>query len=81
MTSEPAGAPSDRSGLVFQLVDEFGHAPDLDAGLALRRLRGLHDLDPRLEVMKTAEPPGRKSGVKVASPAELVGKLKDAGAI
>jgi electron transfer flavoprotein beta subunit len=39
------------------------------------------DIKPRLEVMKTAEPPGRKSGVKVASPAELVGKLKDAGVI
>jgi len=27
------------------------------------------------------EPPGRKSGVKVGSSAELVGKLKDAGVI
>src|SRR6185503_20190555 len=35
------------------------------------------DIKPRLEVMKTAEPPSRKSGVKVGSPAELVGKLKD----
>jgi electron transfer flavoprotein beta subunit len=39
------------------------------------------DVKPRLEVVKTSEPPGRKSGVKVASVAELVGKLKDAGAI
>jgi electron transfer flavoprotein beta subunit len=39
------------------------------------------DIKPRLEVVKTAEPPSRKSGVKVASPAELVGKLKDAGVI
>jgi electron transfer flavoprotein beta subunit len=39
------------------------------------------DIKPRLQVVKTAEPPGRKSGVKVASVAELVGKLKDAGAI
>jgi electron transfer flavoprotein beta subunit len=39
------------------------------------------DIKPRLEVVKTSEPPGRKSGVKVASVAELVGKLKDAGAI
>ncbi len=39
------------------------------------------DPKPRLEVIKTADPPGRKSGVKVASPAELVGKLKDAGVL
>ena len=37
------------------------------------------DAKPRLEVVKTVEPPSRKSGVKVGSPAELVGKLKDAG--
>jgi electron transfer flavoprotein beta subunit len=36
---------------------------------------------PRLDVLKTSEPPGRKSGVKVASVAELVGKLKEVGAI
>ncbi len=35
------------------------------------------DTKPRLEVVKTAEPPGRKAGVKVGSVAELVGKLKD----
>ena len=35
------------------------------------------DAKPRLEVLKTTEPPGRKSGVKVGSVAELVGKLKD----
>lgn len=39
------------------------------------------DIKPRLQVVKTSEPPGRKSGVKVGSVAELVGKLKDAGAI
>jgi electron transfer flavoprotein beta subunit len=39
------------------------------------------DTKPRLEVVKTSEPPGRKSGVKVASVAELVGKLKEVGAI
>ena len=39
------------------------------------------DLKPRLTVLKTTEPPGRKSGVKVANPAELVAKLKDAGII
>ncbi len=35
------------------------------------------DIKPHLQVLKTAEPPGRKSGVKVGSVAELVGKLKD----
>jgi electron transfer flavoprotein beta subunit len=35
------------------------------------------DVKPRLQVLKTAEPPGRKSGVKVGSVAELVAKLKD----
>ncbi|MGH6742362.1 MAG: electron transfer flavoprotein subunit beta/FixA family protein, partial [Bradyrhizobium sp.] len=39
------------------------------------------DVKPRLQVLKTTEPPGRKAGVKVASVAELVGKLKDAGVI
>jgi electron transfer flavoprotein beta subunit len=35
------------------------------------------DVAPRLTVVKTSEPPGRKSGVKVGSVAELVAKLKD----
>jgi electron transfer flavoprotein beta subunit len=35
------------------------------------------DVAPRLEVLKTTEPSGRKSGVKVASVAELVAKLKN----
>ncbi len=35
------------------------------------------DVKPRLEVVKTSEPPGRKGGVKVASVAELVDKLKN----
>jgi electron transfer flavoprotein beta subunit len=35
------------------------------------------DVTPRLQVVKTTEPSGRKSGVKVGSVAELVGKLKD----
>src|SRR5262249_15153019 len=35
------------------------------------------DVKPRLQVLKTAEPSGRKSGVKVASAAELGSKLKD----
>jgi electron transfer flavoprotein beta subunit len=40
------------------------------------------DIKPRLEVVKTAEPPTRKAGVKVKTVAELVDKLKnEAGAI
>src|SRR5690349_6703745 len=39
------------------------------------------DVKPRLQIVKTSEPAGRKSGVKVASVAELVGKLKEVGAI
>ena len=40
------------------------------------------DVTPRLKVLKTVEPSGRKSGVKVASVAELVSKLKnEAGVI
>ena len=39
------------------------------------------DVAPRLEVVKTVEPPGRKAGVKVASVGELVGKLKEAGVL
>jgi electron transfer flavoprotein beta subunit len=35
------------------------------------------DIAPRLEVIKTVEPAGRKSGVKVKSVAELVDKLKN----
>ncbi len=35
------------------------------------------DVAPRLAVLKTVEPAGRKAGVKVASVAELIAKLKD----
>jgi electron transfer flavoprotein beta subunit len=35
------------------------------------------DPAPRLRVLKTVEPPSRKAGVKVASVAELVAKLRD----
>jgi electron transfer flavoprotein beta subunit len=35
------------------------------------------DVSPRLKVLKTVEPPARKSGVKVKSVAELVAKLHD----
>src|SRR5436190_798636 len=40
------------------------------------------DIAPRLEVLRTVEPPQRKSGVKVGSVAELVDKLRnEAGVI
>jgi electron transfer flavoprotein beta subunit len=39
------------------------------------------DITPRLTVVKTSEPPGRKGGGKVSSAAELVTKLKDAGVL
>jgi electron transfer flavoprotein beta subunit len=35
------------------------------------------DPTPRIEVLKTTEPPGRKAGAKVGSVAELVSKLKN----
>ena len=35
------------------------------------------DITPRLEVLKTTEPSGRKAGMKVKTVAELVEKLKD----
>ncbi len=39
------------------------------------------DVSPRLEVVKTAEPPERAAGIKVESVDELVSKLKEAGAL
>jgi electron transfer flavoprotein beta subunit len=39
------------------------------------------DVTPRLTVVSTAEPEARKAGVKVGSVDELIGKLKEAGAI
>jgi len=39
------------------------------------------DIASRLKVLKTVEPAGRKAGVKVANAAELVAKLKEAGAL
>ncbi len=39
------------------------------------------DISPRLEVLKTVDPPGRKAGVKVGSVAELVAKLKNEAGI
>jgi electron transfer flavoprotein beta subunit len=35
------------------------------------------DAAPRLKVLKTSEPAGRKAGVKVGSVAELLDKLKN----
>jgi electron transfer flavoprotein beta subunit len=35
------------------------------------------DIAPRLKVLKTTEPPGRKAGIKVSSVAELLSKLKN----
>jgi electron transfer flavoprotein beta subunit len=35
------------------------------------------DVTPRLKVLKTVEPGGRKAGLKVKTVAELVTKLKD----
>jgi electron transfer flavoprotein beta subunit len=39
------------------------------------------DVTPRLSVLKTTEPPGRRAGVKLGSAAELVGRLKEAGVL
>ena len=39
------------------------------------------DVTPRLTVVKTTEPEGRKAGIKVGSVDELVAKLKEAGVV
>jgi electron transfer flavoprotein beta subunit len=39
------------------------------------------DTRPRLTVVRVSEPAGRRAGVKVGSVTELVGKLKEAGAL
>ncbi|MFC3142826.1 electron transfer flavoprotein subunit beta/FixA family protein, partial [Psychromarinibacter halotolerans] len=39
------------------------------------------DVAPRLEIVKTEEPPARKAGEMVGSVDELVAKLKEAGAV
>ena len=39
------------------------------------------DVSPRLEVVKTGEPDARAAGIKVESVDELVGKLKELGAV
>jgi electron transfer flavoprotein beta subunit len=37
------------------------------------------DVSPRLEILKTGEPPERAAGIKVGSVDELISKLKEAG--
>jgi electron transfer flavoprotein beta subunit len=39
------------------------------------------DVSPRLEIVKTAEPPERAAGEMVGSVDELVSKLKEKGAV
>ena len=39
------------------------------------------DISPKLKVLKTVEPGGRKAGVKIGSAAELVDKLKNEAAV
>jgi electron transfer flavoprotein beta subunit len=39
------------------------------------------DVSPRLEIISTGEPSARAAGIKVADVAELVAKLKEAGAV
>ena len=39
------------------------------------------DVSPRLEIVSTREPEGRKAGIKVGSVDELVSKLKEAGVV
>lgn len=39
------------------------------------------DIAPRLEVLKTAEPPARSTGIRVANVDQLIAELKKAGAV
>lgn len=39
------------------------------------------DLTPRLETLTVSEPPQREAGVKVQSVDEMIGKLKELGAL
>ena len=72
-----------RSLLIFGLflIRRFiFHGLAIITARARARVFGLQA--PRLEVIKTSEPSGRKSGVKVKTVAELVDKLKnEAGVI
>lgn len=39
------------------------------------------ELKPRLEILKVTEPPTREAGVKVGNVDEMIGKLKELGAL
>jgi electron transfer flavoprotein beta subunit len=39
------------------------------------------DLKPRLEILKVSDPPTREAGVKVETVDEMIGKLKELGAL
>ena len=39
------------------------------------------DLKPRLQTLKVTDPPARQAGVKVGSVDEMIGKLKELGAL
>ena len=39
------------------------------------------DLKPRLETLKVTEPPTREAGVKIGTVDEMIGKLKELGAL
>lgn len=39
------------------------------------------DIAPRLKTLKVSEPPKRQAGIKVETVDELIGKLKEVGAI
>jgi len=39
------------------------------------------DIKPRLEILKVTEPPSRTAGIKVQTVDEMIGKLKDLGAL
>lgn len=39
------------------------------------------DVTPRLETLKVSEPPQREAGVKVETVDEMIGKLKELGAL
>jgi electron transfer flavoprotein beta subunit len=39
------------------------------------------DIKPRLETLKVTEPPARQGGVRVHSVDEMIGKLKELGAL